>query len=77
MLQVTPAQTGKQQAFVYRRRFEFFGALIVAGIVPWAGLRWIITDTTFSVNAYHNALIANGLAIVMALWIRISVSNFQ
>jgi lipopolysaccharide/colanic/teichoic acid biosynthesis glycosyltransferase len=76
MLQVTPVKSGSKQAFVLRRRFEFLGALLVAGLLPWAGLRWLITDPTFSPYAYHNSLIANLLAICMALWIRISVSTY-
>ena len=76
MLQVTPAKPGNKQAFVLRRRFEFLGALLVAALVPWAGMRWLIADTTFDVAVYHNSLIANALAICMALWIRISVSTF-
>jgi lipopolysaccharide/colanic/teichoic acid biosynthesis glycosyltransferase len=76
MLQVTPARTRTKQSFVLRRRFEFLGALVVAALVPWAGMRWLITDTTFDSAVFHNSLIANALAICMALWIRISVSTF-
>ena len=76
MLHVSPMKSGSKQAFVLRRRFEFLGALLFAALIPWAGLRWLITDPTFDVNAYHNSLIANALAICMALWIRISVSTY-
>ena len=75
MLQVTPAKAQAKQAFVLRRRFEFLGALALM-IIVWAGMRWIIADPTFSVYAYHNSLIANALAVCMALWIRISVSTY-
>jgi lipopolysaccharide/colanic/teichoic acid biosynthesis glycosyltransferase len=61
---------------VLRRRFEFLGAILFAALVPWAGLRWLIADTTFDSAAYHNSLFANALAICMALWIRISVSTY-
>ena len=76
MLQVTPARSGNKQAFVLRRRFEFLGALVVAALVPWAGMRWLITDTTFTPAVFHNSLFANALAICMALWIRVSVSTY-
>ncbi len=76
MLQGAPLKPGTEQKFVLRRRFELIGALAVAALLPWAGLRWLITDATFDANAYHNSLIANALAIVMALWIRISVSTY-
>ena len=76
MLQVAPPKPSSKQAFVLRRRFEFLGALLFAALLPWAGLRWWIVDTTFDAAAYHNSLIANALAICMALWIRISVSTY-
>ncbi len=76
MLQGTPIRAGTKQRFVLRRRFEFLGALAVAAVLPWAGMRWLITDPTFDSAAYHNSLFANALAIFMALWIRISVSTF-
>jgi lipopolysaccharide/colanic/teichoic acid biosynthesis glycosyltransferase len=76
MLHVAPMKSGSKQPFVLRRRFEFLGALLIAALLPWAGLRWLITDTTFDANAYHNSLIANAMAICMALWIRISVSTY-
>ena len=76
MLQVAPLKPGAKQRFVLRRRFEFLGALVVAGLLPWAFMRWLITDPTFSPYAYHNSLIANALAIFMALWLRISFSTY-
>jgi lipopolysaccharide/colanic/teichoic acid biosynthesis glycosyltransferase len=76
MLQANPVETRHKRQFIFRRRFEFLGALLVAAFLPWAGMRWIITDTTFSADVFHNSLIANALAICMALWIRISVSTF-
>ena len=76
MLQGAPLRPSAKLAFVLRRRFEFLGALLVAALVPWAGLRWLITDPTFSIYAYHNSLIANVAAICMALWIRITISTY-
>ena len=76
MLQVAPLKPGTKPEFVLRRRFELLGALLVAALLPWAGLRWLITDPTFDIAAYHNSLIANALAIFMALWIRIAVSTY-
>ena len=76
MFQTAPLKSTGKPAFVLRRRFEFAGALLFAAFVPWAGFRWWITDTTFSPAVYHNSLIANVLAICLALWIRISVSTY-
>jgi lipopolysaccharide/colanic/teichoic acid biosynthesis glycosyltransferase len=76
MLQVAPPKPRNKQAFILRRRFEFLGALLIAAILPWAFLRWWITDVTFDVHAYHNSMFANVLAICMALWIRITISTY-
>ena len=76
MLQTVPLQSTGKLPFVLRRRFEFAGALALAAFLPWAGSRWLITDTTFSPSVFHTTLIANVLAIFLALWIRISVSTY-
>jgi len=76
VLQTAPSKPRAKQKFVLRRRFEFLGALIVAAVAPWLFLRWWITDTTFSIYAYHNSMFANVLAICMALWIRITISTY-
>lgn len=76
MLQTTPVRSTGQLPLVLRRRFEFGGALLLAAFLPWAGSRWLITDTTFSESVFHNSLAANILAICLALWIRISVSTY-
>ena len=76
MQQGAPVNSMPKQRFVLRRRFEFIGALAVAALLPWAGLRWLIADPTFDPAAYTNSLIANALAIFMALWIRITISTY-
>ena len=76
MLQVPPLKPRGKRAFMLRRRFEFLGALFVAAIVPWAFLRWWITDATFDPYSYHNSLFANVAAICLALWIRITISTY-
>ena len=75
MLQTVPESSNKL-AFVLRRRFEFGCTLLLAAVLPWALSRWLITDTTFDAAVFHNTLIANVLAICLALWIRISVSTY-
>ena len=76
MLQTVPIKPTTRQRFVFRRRFEFLGALVLAAILPWAGFRWLITDTTFPPSVFHNSLIANAVAIFLALWMRISVETY-
>ncbi len=76
MLQPVPPKPANRLRFVLRRRFEFAGALVLAAALPWAGSRWFIADTSFDPAVFHNSLIANVLAICLALWIRISVSTY-
>lgn len=76
MLRSVPSNTSNKLAFVLRRRFEFGVTLLLAALLPWAAMRWWITDTTFDAAVFHNSLIANVLAICLALWIRISVSTY-
>ena len=76
MLQTAPLKSTGKPAFVLRRRFEFGVALLLAALLPWAGSRWLIADTSFDPAVFHNSLIANVLAICLALWIRISVSTY-
>jgi len=76
MLQTVPLKSTGRLPFVLRRRFEFAGALVLAALLPWAGSRWLITDTSFSSAVFSNSLVANVMAICLALWIRISVSTY-
>jgi lipopolysaccharide/colanic/teichoic acid biosynthesis glycosyltransferase len=76
MLHTAPLRSSGKPALVLRRRFEFAGALLFAALVPWAGFRWWIIDTSFDPAVFHNSLLANVAAICLALWIRISVSTY-
>ena len=77
MLQTVPLQSTGKLPFVLRRRFEFAGALVVAAFLPWAGSRWLITDTTFSPSVFHTTLIANVLRVDTSTtaWSRTPVST--
>ena len=76
MFHTAPLKSTGKPAFVLRRRFEFGVALSFAALLPWAASRWLISDTTFEAAVFHNSLLANVLAICLALWIRISVSTY-
>ena len=76
MLQSVPIKPTTKQRFVLRRRFELLGALVLAAFVPWAGFRWLITDATFDAAVFHRSLIANAVAIFLALWMRLSVETY-
>ena len=76
MLQSVPVKPSTRQRFLLRRRFEFLGALIVAAFLPWAGMRWLVDDPTFTPSAFHNSLFANAAAVFVALWTRMSIETY-
>ena len=76
MLQAVPVKPSTKQRFLLRRRFEFLGALIVAAFLPWAGMRWLVDDPTFTPAAFDNSLFANAAAIFVALWTRMSIETY-
>ena len=76
MYQAVTNTTPAKLAFVLRKRFEFGLTLVLAALLPWALSRWLITDTSFDAAVFHNSLIANVVAICLALWMRISVSTY-
>ncbi|QIK95654.1 hypothetical protein G7076_03450 [Sphingomonas sp. HDW15A] len=76
MLQAVPIKPTNKQRFVLRKRFELLGALFLAAFVPWAGFRWLISDTSFDAAVFHNSLIANAIAVFLALWMRLSVETY-
>ncbi len=75
MLHSVPLQPSSKQHFVLRRRFELTGALVVVAFLPW-----IIAPHLFStpntLRAFDNSLFANIMAVIVALWIRMSVGTF-
>lgn len=77
MLQAVPVRpSAKRQRFILRRRFELIGAIVLVALLPWVGLRWLITDASFSATVFHHSLYANLFAVVVALWIRMSVETY-
>ena len=66
MLQVTPVKSGSKQAFVLRRRFEFLGALLVAGLlltVYTESLREFFDFTSVETTDWIIVLTAVGAAL--------------
>jgi hypothetical protein len=76
MLHSTPMQPATKLSFFLRRRFELIGALLFVALVPYAGFRWLITDTTFPPSVFDHSLSANIVAVIVALWIRMSVETY-
>jgi len=61
--------------FFAGKRFQFAGALIVAVLFPW-WFRASFVGGTLAEPASVNALIANTIAVTVALWIRLSVETY-
>ncbi|WP_162888052.1 sugar transferase [Sphingomonas mesophila] len=75
-MQSVPVRPSTKQRFILRRRFEFLGALVIAALLPWAAMRWLVDDPTFTPAAFHNSMIVNAVAIFIALWTRMSVETY-
>ena len=67
--------TRARQALVTRQRFAFFGALVIAGLLPFV-LRLVLFPDPDYFQTTLNALTANILAVMLAMWIRLSVQTF-
>jgi lipopolysaccharide/colanic/teichoic acid biosynthesis glycosyltransferase len=57
-----------------RKRFQFVGAVVLAGIVPWVA-RGPLPGEFFE-PATLNTLIGNLIAIVIAFWMRLSIETY-
>jgi lipopolysaccharide/colanic/teichoic acid biosynthesis glycosyltransferase len=57
-----------------RKRFQFVGAVVLAGVVPWVA-RGPLPGELFE-PATLNTLIGNLIAIVIAFWMRLSIETY-
>jgi lipopolysaccharide/colanic/teichoic acid biosynthesis glycosyltransferase len=57
-----------------RKRFQFVGALAIGALLPWA-MRSPLPGSPFEA-ASINALVANVVAIVIAMWMRLSIETY-
>lgn len=64
-----------RRSLLTRRRAQFVGALIVAAILPYL-LRSLITPGAMTNPPNLNALIANLLAVTIAMWVRLSIGAY-
>ena len=74
MLQSLSMQTTFRPALISRRRFQLIGALFCAAIVPFL-IRTYLFPGTRDVSAL-NSLVGNSVAVMLALWGRLSVGNY-
>ncbi len=64
-----------QRSLFTRRRFQFAGALVIAGLLPFL-LRGPVLPGLFAEPASFNALIGNSAAIAIAFWMRLSIETY-
>ena len=73
MLHASITQSPIKRSIVSRRRFQLAGALLFAAVIPFVA-RLIVSD--FDPTPTANALIGNGLAVVLAFWMRLSIETY-
>jgi hypothetical protein len=57
-----------------RKRFQFASALAIGALLPWA-LRWPLPGAVLE-PASTNALAANVAAVIIAMWMRLSIETY-
>ena len=75
MLHQGPIATRSRQALVTRQRFALFGALLFAAALPYALRELLLPDPAY-IHTSRISLLANFAAVILATWIRLSVSTF-
>ena len=70
-----PINAASRGALVTRQRFAFAGALVAAGLLPFAVRIVFFPDPAFFETS-QVSLVANIAAVVIATWIRLSVGTF-
>jgi lipopolysaccharide/colanic/teichoic acid biosynthesis glycosyltransferase len=75
MLHIPPTTLKTQRRFVARQRFNLLGALVATAVLPF-----LLRAFVLPVDALHpaslNALIFNGLAALVAFWVRLSIETY-
>ena len=75
MLQLTSRRATQRTAWLVRRRFQLFGALVLAAGIPVLVRAFISPETLWYV-ATPNALLANLAAVLIAFWLRLSFEPY-
>ena len=66
---------GRDGSILVRKRFQFVGALVIGALVPWLARGPVLPGEMFEA-ASVNTLIGNGIAIVIAFWMRLSIETY-
>jgi len=75
MLHATPVRASRRLSLISRRRVQLAGALIVAVLLPYLLRRYFWPGTGEEVTSL-NALAGNAVAIILAMWVRMSVETY-
>ncbi|MGZ2410983.1 lipopolysaccharide/colanic/teichoic acid biosynthesis glycosyltransferase [Sphingomonas sp. F9_3S_D5_B_2] len=65
----------RPRSFIHRKRFQFAGALVLGALLPWS-LRGPFLPGEMFEPASINTLIANMIAVGIALWMRLSIETY-
>jgi len=75
LLHTPPTTLRTQRRFITRQRFHILGAIVATAILPFL-LRAIILPKDTFYSASINALMFNGLAVLIAFWTRFSIETY-
>lgn len=75
VIHATPVRTLSQRSLIARRRVQLSGALLLGGIMPYL-LRSLFWPGTGNEPTSLNALVGNAAAIILAMWVRMSVETY-
>lgn len=75
MLHATPLRATQRASLFSRRRAQLAGALIAAALMPYL-LRSLLWEGTGNEATSLNALGGNVVAIILAMWVRMSVETY-
>jgi len=65
----------REASLLTRRRFQFAGALLFGALVPWLARGPLLPGNLFE-HASVNTLAGNAVAVVIALWMRLSIETY-
>ena len=75
MLHAPPTALRTQRRFITRQQFNLLGALVATAVLPFLLRAIILPEDTFY-SASLNALMFNGLAVLIAFWTRFSIEIY-
>src|SRR4051794_6606641 len=64
----------RRPSILTRKRFQFAGALVISALIPWLA-RGPLPGSPFD-PASINGLVGNGVAIMIAFWMRLSIETY-